>query len=102
VAADANGTRRATRPAGDDGAARALGLGTGWVVFSYLIAGMAAYGLIGWGIGKAVHVPLLFPIGMMVGLGISVGYVIYRYGRQASVEHDFARQGKPKGMISDR
>jgi len=97
VAADVNGTGRATRPAGDDGTARALGLETGWVVFSYLIAGMAAYGIIGWAIGKAVHVPLLFPIGMMVGLGISVGYVIYRYGRQASVEHDFARQGKSKG-----
>lgn len=68
-----------------DAASRALGLSTGWNVFSYLIAGMAAYGLIGWLIGRAVHVSLLFPIGMIVGLAISVGYVIYRYGRAEQV-----------------
>jgi ATP synthase protein I len=68
-----------------DASSRALGLSTGWNVFSYLIAGMAAYGLIGWLIGRAVHVSLLFPIGMIVGLAISVGYVIYRYGRAEQV-----------------
>jgi F0F1-type ATP synthase assembly protein I len=67
---------------------RALGLSTGWNVFSYLIAGMAAYGGIGWLVGRAVHVSLLFPIGMVVGLAISVGYVIYRYGRAAERELD--------------
>ena len=59
--------------------------GSGYVIFSYLIAGMLAYGGIGWLIGRAVHVSLLFPIGMIVGLGISVGYVIYRYGRAEQV-----------------
>ncbi len=63
------------------GAMRALGLSTGWAVFSYLIAGMAAYGAIGWLIAKATHVTILFPVGMLVGLGISLAYVIYRYGR---------------------
>jgi ATP synthase protein I len=60
---------------------RAQGLDIGWTVFSYLLAGMAAYGAIGWLIGRAVHVSLLFPIGMLVGLAISLGYIIYRYGR---------------------
>jgi ATP synthase protein I len=69
-----------------EAASRALGLSTGWTVFSYLISGMIAYGLIGWLVGRAVHVPLLFPIGMMVGLGISVGWVIYRYGRAVDGE----------------
>jgi F0F1-type ATP synthase assembly protein I len=73
-------------------AARALGLGTGWAVFSYLISGMVAYGIIGWAVGKAVHVSLLFPVGMLVGLAISVGYVIHRYGRQASVEQSYRGQ----------
>lgn len=77
----------------DAGAARALGLSTGWSVFSYLIAGMVAYGAIGWVIGKAVHVSLLFPVGMMVGLAVSVGYVIYRYGRQALYDEQ-ARVGR--------
>jgi len=67
---------------------RALGLSTGWEVFSYLIAGMAAYGGIGWLIGHYTHISLLFPIGMMVGLGISVGWVIYRYGRGMNGELD--------------
>src|SRR5438067_1534399 len=40
---------------------RAQGLDIGWTVFSYLLAGMAAYGAIGWLIGRAVHVSLLFP-----------------------------------------
>ncbi len=40
---------------------RAQGLDVGWTVFGYLIAGMLAYGGIGWLIGRAVHVALLFP-----------------------------------------
>jgi ATP synthase protein I len=64
-----------------DRAQGAQGMAIGWTVFSYLIGGMAAYGGIGWLIGRAAGVALLFPIGMLVGLGISVGYIIYRYGR---------------------
>jgi len=67
--------------AAQDRQARALGLSTGWNVFSYLIAGMIAYGIIGWLVGRAVHAAILFPLGMLVGLGISVGYIIHRYGR---------------------
>ena len=67
---------------------RALGLNIGWTVFSYLLSGMAAYGLIGWLIGRAVHVELLFPIGMLVGLAISIGFIIWRYGRNAGADGD--------------
>ena len=63
---------------------RAQGLNVGWTVFSYLLAGMAAYGIIGWLVSRAVHVSLLFPIGMLVGLAISISFVIYRYGMQAA------------------
>ena len=56
-------------------------MGTGWTVFSYLISGMLAYGGIGWVIGHFTHVSLIFPIGMLIGLGISLGWIIYRYGR---------------------
>jgi ATP synthase protein I len=71
------------RTEADDSAGymRALGLNTGWAVFSYLIAGMLAYGAIGWLISRATHVAILFPVGMLVGLGISLVFVIYRYGR---------------------
>ena len=75
---------RAQKQAAAEG--RAQGLETGWTVFSYLLAGMAAYGIIGWLIGRAVHVPLLFPLGMLLGLGISIGYIIHRFGRQQGQE----------------
>ncbi len=57
-----NGTNKASAAA-DRAAAegRVQGIDTGWAVFSYLIGGMIAYGGIGWLIGRAVHVSLLFP-----------------------------------------
>ena len=64
-----------------DGASDGLSKGTGYTVLSYLIAGMLAYGGIGWLIGHFTHISLLFPIGMLIGLAISVGWIIYRYGR---------------------
>ena len=67
---------------------RAQGLNIGWTVLSYLLSGMAAYGGIGWLIGRAVHVELLFPIGMLVGLAISIGFTIWRYGRNAGADGD--------------
>ena len=65
---------------------RAQGLNVGWTVFSYMLSGMAAYGIIGWLVGRAVHIPMLFPIGMLLGLGISIGYIIHRFGRMAATE----------------
>jgi hypothetical protein len=67
---------------------RAMGLNIGWTVFSYLLSGMAAYGAIGWLIGRAVHIQMLFPIGMLVGLAISLGFVIWRYGRDTGADGD--------------
>lgn len=89
--------RRDTSP---DAEGRALGLNIGWTVFSYLLSGMAAYGLIGWLIGRAVHVELLFPIGMLVGLAISIGFIIWRYGRNAgAVENKDMKTGMSAAAI---
>jgi F0F1-type ATP synthase assembly protein I len=76
------GNTRDQRDGRQDADARAQGLSVGWSVASYLLGGMIAYGGIGWLIGRAVGVELLFPIGMVVGIAISLGWVIYRYGRQ--------------------
>jgi F0F1-type ATP synthase assembly protein I len=65
--------------------------GTGWNVFSYLIAGMLCYGGLGWLISHFTHISLFFPAGMLVGLTISVGWIIYRYGRP------FEQGNPPKG-----
>jgi len=64
----------------DSEATPLTGRGAGWEVFSYLIAGMVTYGGLGWVIGHFTHVQILFPIGMLVGLAISLGWIIYRYG----------------------
>ena len=83
---------------------RAEGLNIGWTVFSYLLSGMAAYGIIGWLIGRALHLSLLFPIGMLIGLGISIAFIIYRYGRQgglggkASPQERGVPGGRPPGL----
>lgn len=91
---------RGRRDASPDAEGRALGLNIGWTVFSYLLSGMAAYGLIGWLIGRAVHVELLFPIGMLVGLAISIGFIIWRYGRNAgAVENKDMKTGMSAAAI---
>ena len=76
---------RGRRDTSVEAQSRAQGLNIGWTVFSYLLSGMAAYGLIGWLIGRAVGVSMLFPTGMLVGLAISLGFVIWRYGRPAGL-----------------
>lgn len=54
----------------------------GWTIFSYLLAGMIFYGGVGWVIGHwVVHSPLFFPLGMVVGLALSIVLVILRFGR---------------------
>ncbi len=75
---------RAAAESSAEGGAR--GIGVGWTVFSYLIGGMVAYGAIGWLVGRAVHAAWPFPVGMLTGLGISLGYIIFRYGRQDAAE----------------
>jgi ATP synthase protein I len=55
--------------------------GSGWDVLSYLIAGLLAYGGIGWVVAHFTHVSLFFPIGMLIGLAISTGWIVYKYGR---------------------
>lgn len=84
--------RRVTRVEAES---RAQGLNIGWTAVSYLLSGMAAYGGIGWLIGRAVHVQMLFPIGMLVGLAISIGFVIWRFGTSAGA-------GVPAPAVGDK
>ena len=58
------------------------GVGTGYSVVSYLLGGIIAYGGIGWLIGRWTGLShILLPAGMLFGLAVSTGWVIYRYGR---------------------
>jgi ATP synthase protein I len=58
------------------------GASAGWSILSYMITGMVLYGGIGWLVGRWTHVAALFPIGMLVGLGLALTMIILRYGRR--------------------
>jgi ATP synthase protein I len=53
----------------------------GWQIFSYMLGGMALYGGIGWLIGHFTGISVLFPIGMILGIGLSVALIIFRFTR---------------------
>jgi ATP synthase protein I len=53
----------------------------GWRVFSRMIAGMVLYGGIGWLIGHWTGISILFPLGMLFGVVLSVAMIIFRYAR---------------------
>lgn len=53
----------------------------GWRVLSYMIGGMVLYGAIGWLIGHWTGIPILFPLGMILGIGLSVAMIAFRYTR---------------------
>jgi ATP synthase protein I len=53
----------------------------GWAIFSYLLAGMLFYGAVGWLVGKWTHLPIIFPVGMIVGLLLAIMLIVYKYGR---------------------
>jgi ATP synthase protein I len=76
------GYGRPWRPGGEspggDGAGQQ---NEGWSVFSYLISGMAVYGVIGWLVGHWTHLPFLFPVGMLTGLGLAILLIVLKYGR---------------------
>jgi ATP synthase protein I len=56
--------------------------GTGWAIVSYLIGGMVLYGGIGWLVGRWTDIPILFPIGLLLGIGLSLALIIFRFTRQ--------------------
>jgi ATP synthase protein I len=56
--------------------------GTGWAVVSYMIGGMVLYGGIGWLVGRWTDIPILFPIGLLLGIGLSLALIIFRFTRQ--------------------
>ena len=58
------------------------GLGTGWAIVSTLIAGMLAWGFVGWAVDKLAGTGHVFmAIGVVLG-GAGGVYIVYlRYGK---------------------
>jgi len=54
----------------------------GWRILSYLIGGMALYGAAGWLIDHFTGLTVLFPIGMILGIGLSIALIIFRETRR--------------------
>ncbi|HXZ65218.1 MAG TPA: hypothetical protein VEH05_10825 [Streptosporangiaceae bacterium] len=55
--------------------------GDGWRVFSSMIAGMVFYGGVGWLVGHFTGISILFPLGMILGIVLSIVMIIFRYTR---------------------
>ena len=53
----------------------------GWQILSYMLGGMILYGGVGWLISHFTGIAILFPIGMILGIGLSVAMIIFRFTR---------------------
>ncbi|UQX89862.1 AtpZ/AtpI family protein [Jatrophihabitans telluris] len=76
--------------------------GDPWAAFGYMVAGVAFYGVIGWGLSVWLHADYWIPIGILAGLGLGMYLVFSRYrigGTEASGSshgstHDRINNGK--------
>jgi ATP synthase protein I len=87
------GPQQALRPAAPYGTARVTGRGEpapepstpspheGWRIFSSMIAGMVFYGGLGWLVGHWTGISILFPMGMILGIVLSIVLIIFRFTR---------------------
>jgi ATP synthase protein I len=80
-AAANSGTEGMTGGGGPTQEPRPLQERDGWRILSYLLGGMILYGGIGWLIGKWTGLSVLFPIGMLLGLGLAIAMIIFRFTR---------------------
>lgn len=53
----------------------------GWQILSYMLGGMILYGGIGWLVSHWTGIAILFPLGMILGIGLSVAMIIFRFNR---------------------
>lgn len=51
-------------------------------VLSYVIAGIVIYGGLGWLIDRTWHQSWGVPVGLILGMGLSIYMIIRRFGRQ--------------------
>ena len=51
------------------------------VPLSYILAGLILYGGLGWLGDNYLHTEWMLPVGLIVGLGMSIYLIIKRYGR---------------------
>jgi F0F1-type ATP synthase assembly protein I len=72
------------------------GMNIGMRVLSYLIAGVALYGFLGWLGDRALGTGFLLPVGIVLGAGLGCYVIIRRFGR---VE-DLPERSRGKAMVA--
>jgi ATP synthase protein I len=55
--------------------------GDGWRILSYLIGGILIYGGLGFGLDRWLGTQFLLPVGIVIGAGLTILMLHYRYGR---------------------
>jgi ATP synthase protein I len=55
----------------------------GWRVLSYMLGGMALYGGLGWLVGHWTGITILFPLGMILGIALSIVMIAFRYSKKS-------------------
>jgi ATP synthase protein I len=53
----------------------------GWQILSYMLGGMLLYGGAGWLVSRWTGIAILFPVGMILGVVLSVAMIIFRFTR---------------------
>ena len=53
----------------------------GWRILSYMLGGMLLYGTAGWLVSRWTGIAILFPLGMILGIGLSIALIIFRFTR---------------------
>ena len=80
----------------------AVGMNTGLRVLSYLIAGVALYGALGWLADHVLGTGFLLPIGIVLGAAASAYTIIRRFGQVSETPEPMPTvttgEGPPKAM----
>jgi ATP synthase protein I len=66
---------------GDQGQPQPIRQSDGWQILSYMLGGMILYGGIGWLVSHFTGIAILFPLGMILGIGLSIALIIFRFTR---------------------
>jgi len=59
-------------------------MATGMAILSYLLGGLIFYGGLGWLGAHFLHLSFLLPVGIVIGIGLSLYLIIVRYGNLGS------------------
>ena len=57
------------------------GADQGYRILSIMIAGLIAYGGLGWLLDRWLGTAWFLPIGLILGIGLGVYYVVVKFGR---------------------